>query len=263
MGNFDTDYISSAFLGEGYTDVWNIDSRVLFTEPAKSILTKRRDASSADAAKYTFEFCIIPNNGFLGNFDCLLKDVELKLCFDRTSAEQVLMCADGKWDPIDPKPTLEIKECFAITEWISSPNLRSYFDTIDYTPIRYEYEDCEVFVKSVQQSETNIRFDNLRGGNVPTHMFIGFIETAALNGSHLKSSTRFSNHDVEYINITLNGNGVNGYPMRITNGCPVQPLQKFLNCTNRTCDISSGKMFTADEFKYNWLWSHCLSLIHI
>ena len=170
------------------------------------------------------------------------------------------MCKDADWTALvdsDAVGQLVIKDCFAVADYVSSPNLRTYFDSINYTPLRYEYEDCEVFVKSIPQGETNIRFDNLRGGNIPSHIFIGFIETDALNGNHELSSTRFSPHHVQYMNISLNGNSVNGYPMSIDHNFAVQPLQKFIDCTNRTCDITTGKMFTPTEFKFNWLWSHC------
>ena len=123
--------------------------------------------------------------------------------------------------------------------------------------MKYEYEDCEVFVKSIPQGDTTVRFDNLRGGNVPSHMFVGFIETAALNGNHLKASTRFSPHGVEYMNISLNGNSVNGYPVRQQHGIAVKPLQKFIACTNRVCNVNTGKMVTPSEFGFNWLWAHC------
>ena len=260
VGNYDTDYITTAFANEGYTDVYNLDATRLFTET--ELVAERRENSnwSAGDKKYTFQFCITPNVGFLANEDLLLKDAELKLCFDRSDIKQVLMCKDADWTALvdsDAVGQLVIKDCFAVADYVSSPNLRTYFDSINYTPLRYEYEDCEVFVKSIPQGETNIRFDNLRGGNIPSHIFIGFIETDALNGNHELSSTRFSPHHVQYMNISLNGNSVNGYPMSIDHNFAVQPLQKFIDCTNRTCDITTGKMFTPTEFKFNWLWSHC------
>ena len=260
IGNYDTDYLTTAFANEGYCDVYNLDAARLFAET--DIVAERRENSVHIGAdkKYIFEFCITPNTGFLANEDLLLKDAELKLCFDRSDVKQVLMCQDADWTQLvaDGKAgQLVIKDCYAVVDYVSSPNLRTYFDAINYSPIRYEYEDCEVFVKSIPQGETDIRFDNLRGGNIPTHMFIGFIETAGLNGSNAKSSTRFSPHNINYVNISLNGNSVNGYPISIDHNSAVQPLQKFINCTNRSCDIATGKMFTPTEFKFNWVWSHC------
>ena len=189
--------------------------------------------------------------GFLGNNDPLPKNCEVKLSFDRTNPGTVLVADSAK------EVSLDIQNCYAVTEYVSSQDLRSYFDGIENQPIRYNFEDCEVYCKSVPQGETNIRFDNLRGGNVPSHMFIGLIETAALNGDFTKSSTKFAPHKVSQMNITLNGNSVNGYPLRSENERPTVPLTKFIDCTEQLYITSGGQQISASEFKFNWLWSHC------
>ena len=234
-----------------------MDAGLLLSEKGESIVEKRQDKGFHDtgAKKHIYQFCIIPNTGFLGNPDLLLKDVELKLCFDRADPRQAILAADDQWAN-NPNFKLEIKDCFALTEYVSSPDLRSYFDSIDYAPLKYDYEDCEVIVKSIPQGDTVVRFDNLRGGNTPTHIFIGFIKSEALNGSHARASTRFSSHDIEYMNISLNGNSVNGYPMQIKHNLPAQSIQKFFACTDRTCNINAGKMMDPNEFMFNWIWSH-------
>ena len=229
----------------------------LFSEDGKNILEKRREIGHHDGGnkKYIFEFCIIPNTGFLSNNDPLLKDVELKLCLDRADPQQAVMCKDADWTAIaDLKFT--IKDCFAVTEYVSSPDLRSYFDSIDYSPLKYNYEECEVIVKSIPQGDLTVRCDNLRGGNVPTQIFVGFIESVALNGKNSHASTRFAPHHVQYMNISLNGNSVNGYPIRTKNGIVTQPFQKFLDSTNRLCNVNAGEFLTPNGFEFNYLWSH-------
>ena len=257
IGNFDTDYICSAFAGEGYADLWNLDASQLFAEQGQKIRDRRVEIGYHDTGnnKFIFDFCVVPNTGFLGNPDLLLKDAELKLSFDRSNVEQVLMCKSDVWSGLG-NVKIDIKNCYAITEYVSSPSLRTYFDSIDYTPLRYEYEDCEVFVKSIPQGETNLRYDNIRGGNTPSHMFVGFIESSALRGQHSQASTRFGPHGVEVFNITVNGNSVNGYPLHVKHNIPTIPFQKFISCTNRQCDINGGKMLSPNEFEFNWLWSH-------
>ena len=200
---------------------------------------------------YTYDFCVIPLVGFLGNHDPLPKNTEVKLSFDRTQSGIPLIAAAEK------ELNLEISDCYAVTEYISSPELRSYFDGIENQPIRYEYEECEVYTKSIPQGETNIRFDNLRGGNVPSHMFIGLIETAALNGNMTKSSSRFSAWGVNRMNISLNGNSVNGYPVNVESERSTIPLTKFIDCTNQLQNWNGSQQLTPFEFNFNWLWSHC------
>ena len=252
IGNFNVDFISSGFIGEGYNDVFNadwisgIDTKGPYKENRQSYGTKAEGV-------ITYDFCVIPMVGFLGNSDPLPKNTEVKLSFDRTTNPAVSVIAAAEPDAIN----LRISDCYAVTEYISSPELRSYFDGIDNQPITYEYEECEVYTKSIPQGETNIRFDNLRGGNVPSHMFIGLIETEALNGDFTKSSSRFSAWGVNRMNISLNGNSVNGYPVNVENERCTIPLTKFIDCTNQLQNWNASQQLTPFEFNYNWLWSHC------
>ena len=234
-----------------------MEAAQLFSDRGEKIIERRCEIGHHDTVnkKYIFEFCMIPNTGFLSNNDLLLKDVELKLCFDRADPQQAVMCKAEDWAAVGDLK-FDIKDCFAVTDYVSSPDLRSYFDSIDYTPLKYDYEECEVIVKSLPQGDLDIRCDNLRGGNIPTQIFVGFIQSEALNGNHSHASTRFGDHKVEYMNISLNGTSVNGYPMRIKNGIITKPFQKFLASTNRVCNVNAGEFLSPNEFEFNNLWSH-------
>ena len=249
IGNYAVDYITSGFTAEGWTDIYNADwSDGINDKPQKAW---RISYATHANSQYTYDFCLIPTGGFLGQEDPLPQNTEVKLSFDRTPAS-ISLLADAAQDI-----TLELSDCYAVTEYVSSPEMRSYFDGIDNLPIRYDFEECEVYCKSVPQGETNIRFDNLRGGNIPSHMFVGLIETAALNGDFTKSSTKFAPHHVNYMNISLDGNSVNGYPMRVENERPTIPLSRFVDCINQVNNVDGGQQVSASEFKFNWLWSHC------
>ena len=39
---------------------------------------------------------------------------------------------------------IEIKDCHALTEYVSSVEIRDFFETIDVRPIVYEYESVDV-----------------------------------------------------------------------------------------------------------------------
>ena len=248
VGNYNIEFIKSGFIGEGYTDIYNANYAQAAQLAEAAI---RKSFGTTVEPNIVYDFCIIPNVGFLGNNDPLPVNTEVKLSFDRASPS-VAILSDA-----DPDVNLVIKDCFAMTEYISSPNLRAYFDGINTSPIKYDFEDCEVYTKSIPQGETNIRFDNLCGGNVPSHMFIGIIETAALNGDYALSSTKFSPHSVSQMNISLNGNSVNGYPVRVQSERPVIPMSKFVDCTNQIQSVDAGATLNSSEFMFNWLWSHC------
>ena len=113
IGNFDTDYICSAFAGEGYADLWNLDASQLFAEQGQKIRDRRVEIGYHDTGnnKFIFDFCVVPNTGFLGNPDLLLKDAELKLSFDRSNVEQVLMCKSDVWSGLG-NVKIDIKNCY-------------------------------------------------------------------------------------------------------------------------------------------------------
>ena len=58
------------------------------------------------------------------------------------------------------------------------------------------------------------------------------------------------------LNFTLNGNSVNGYPISIKNGSPINPMLKFFDVTNRLYNAQSGESLDHIAFHYNFIWSH-------
>ena len=253
-GNFNASTIKSAYNIEGYFDNYNLDKASL--KSSETILRMRKKGGYHDSLnkKRVYEFVIIPSCGFLNSPEPLMKDCELKLSFDRskpyTSVIDIGTTTPSVSDPI------EIKDVVAITEYVSSPNLRNYFDSIDYSPLTYEFDSCQIMVKSIPIGETEVRFDNLRGGKTPLAMFAAIIPQAALSGSADTSSTHFKLNNVDTMDFTLNGNSVHGFPLTVKNESPVQPLQKFLDATDRYYNVVCGETLTLIDFDYNWLWSH-------
>ena len=237
---------------EGYIDFTNCNADSFLTDDGKAIVHIRERTAIKNAGKCRYDFAFIPDVAFLSNADPLLKNCELKLRFDRADpAVALLKTADG-----GVCNSLEITDCYATTEYISSPELRNHFDRIETEPIMYNYEDVEVLVKSIPYNQTNIRFDNLRDGNTPSHIFAGIIKTDALDGNTDYSSSQFGCYNVDEMNFSLNGNSVNGYPLTIKNGSSVFPLQKFMDATKRTSNITCGKFLTPNEYRFNWIWAH-------
>lgn len=258
IGNFNTDAMCTNYIPEGYYDLLNLTKSQLdeTTGTYSETTAARKLGRSGDLSAHTkrYDFVLMPNIGFLASPDLLLNDCELKLSFDRSDISIPLVQCSGTVTNTVTK--IEIKDCVAITEYVSSPRLRTYFETVDNNPIIYEYDDCEVIVKSVTNGLTEIQFENIRGGNMPSYLFAGLIETKSLTGDLESSSTSFFNHKVKEFNITMNGNSVNGYPLTIDNVSPIFPMHKFLDVTNRLYNVNSGSSFTITDFFYNWIWAH-------
>ena len=58
------------------------------------------------------------------------------------------------------------------------------------------------------------------------------------------------------MNITLNGNAVNGYPVQIKNNSAIYPFYKFLDATNRYMNPFCGDFMKPSQFQSNWIYAH-------
>ena len=247
--------IQSGFMTEGYYDTYNFNANKLKLSGNSGLIQIRRQGASlsADNSTIRYEFVFTPNTGFLASPDLLLKDTELKISFDRTNPGTSLL-------EISTVKTeckyLEIKDCYAVTEYVSSQNIRDYFEIIERRPFVYEYEEVEVLVKNLPLNETDIRFDNIRGGVLPYYMFVGLIPQNALNGHFDLSSTNFECHNLTDLNITLNGNAVHGYPINIKDNSPIFPLQKFLDVTGQLYNSENGSATRIVDYENNFIHAH-------
>ena len=213
----------------------------------------RKIASTEESTNRRYEFAHTLNFGFLASPEPLLNNCELKISFDRSEWQTALI----EYGSVTTVCTeIKIEDCYAVTEYISSPRIRDYFEQINYNPITYQYEECDVIIKSIPQNETEIRFHNLRGGNTPSFVFAAIIPQAHLSGDKQVSSTRFTHNYVQEFNFMMNGNSVNGYPLQSKNGSAIYPLHKYLDTTGRLHNLKCGSTLNAQTFLYNWIWSH-------
>ena len=254
LGNFNQPYVETAFALEGYYDNYNYDISTLST--SKAVIDKRQlgyhvNTSTSGKSSHIYEFVMIPNIGFLGDPTPLLNNCELKLNFDRSPAACAIMSSQEV-----EAPYLEIKDCHAVTEWVSSANLKNYFAQIEYNPISYRYDEIEVLCKPLPMGTKNLRLDNLRGGNIPSYIFAGIIATDAINGDLALSSTNFACHNVTDINITLNGNSVTGYPMEIKNCSDTNAMFQFNDTIGRTYNNKCCAGLKKAHFYSNYIWAH-------
>ena len=254
MGNYDGGLVNTGFIFEGYVDNYNCPSKDFSLDGGQAIIATRNYHRYSVSGKKIYEFAVIPNMGFLGSPDLLVKNCELKLSFDRAPANvAVLKHGEPKEQLSD---VLAIKDCFATTDYISSPDIREYFSTIEYRPFVYHYDDVDVIIKNIPLGETDIRFDTLRGGNTPSYMFVGIIPQKSLTGDIEESSTGFRANNVSEMNITYNGNAVNGYPINIVENSYLYPMLKFYDVTGQLYNQNCGQTISGAEFEYNFLWSH-------
>ena len=251
VSNFDSKMMESGFIPEGYFDHYNADDTELLAE--SRVIERRNYLYHEEGTKRRYEFAFTPVMGFLGSPEPLLNNTELKISFDRCRPESALIATTSINDDCE---YIEIKDCHALTEYVSSPEIRDFFETIEVRPIVYEYDSVDVLIKNIPKGETDIRLDNIRGGKNPSYLFIGLIPQKSLNGDFGRSSTSFRNHELTDINLTLNGNSVNSFPINIKNNSLIYPLYKFLDSTDQLYNNQCGSTLTINDFQCNYLIAH-------
>ena len=263
IGNFNRNYLDTVMGCEGYYDSYNSGASELKKTGATKIVEFRRSGIveltetvtenkvSKERKYHWYEFSFMPNVGILADPDPLMSDCELKLTFGRAKpSTSVIQVKPGQLENI------ELKYVHAVTEYVSSPPMRQHFQMIETSPIVYNYDNIDVFTKQLPLNDTVVRFDHIKGGNVPSHIFAAIIPTAAISGDFEKSSTGFMLNNVSEFNFSLNGASCNGFPMVLRMKGSVVPLQQFHDVTGRLMNIESGSGMTLTKFETNYIWSH-------
>ena len=248
FGNLDSSNVVSVFSSSGYRDIANFTLDAL---PEGYIENRQLDAT-LDNNEYTYDFVLIPYCGFLASPHLLLNGCELRINLDRADPKCSFLRKDSKTTTLSK---IEIEDCYATVDYISSPQLREYFERVSMNPIIYEYDDLNVMTLSIPQHETHIRFDNIRTPQKPSYLFAGILESGDLNGVYDKPSTSFQLQKVKEMNILFNGNVCPGYPIK-SDKRYTKIFHQYVDVTNRLYNGSSGKTFDVPEFGINLVWSH-------
>ena len=265
LGNYSENQMRSSLNCEGWFDMRNYDADQMRTDQKHitgDLEICRRNGYvqvTKDSVKYRqYDFSYIPDFGFLGSMDPLAKNVELRLNFDRAPKSYSVMdyTGSGSDDDLKKDGPWKINDCHCVTEYISSPDLRSYYDTIQHSPLTYDYEDFVVITRPLDEKQKTLRVDGIQGGNLPIYMFAGIIDSSAIDGTKEKTVTGFRQFGVNQFNITLNGQSVNGYPIKCAKDRCTYPMVKWLDSTNRLNNNLSGRTMAVKSFRENFIWSH-------
>lgn len=105
-------------------------------------------------------------------------------------------------------------------------------------------------------NQQSIRLENLRGGNTPDYIFVGIIDTKALNGDFSLGSTVFQNHEIQDFSLTLNGSACQGFPIKISNNNPIWPFYKFYDVLGRNFNTRVSGQTKLEHFRDQVIFSH-------
>ena len=261
VGNFNPSYLTSAFYPAGYFDSWNIDTSRFVGPGGDNILSKIEDKRLSllnnNGNDQVYDLLFKPPTGLLNSKKPLLPKTEMILSFDRASSEISLLNKSNESDePLSGK-VVELKNVFMRANYYSTPYLRNYFSTITTEEISYRYDELAVYHKNLPQGSTIIRMNNIIGGNTPSYLFAGIIESSALNGDYTKSSTAFKRHGVIEFDLTLDGYSAHGFPLISENDSPINVYDKYLKTTNRKFDnICAEQMLPSDFQQFHYIYAH-------
>lgn len=261
LGNFDDSYMVTGFYSAGHFDMYNIGTSALETEEkistAEVLRASLRDINAPTEAFVTYDFIFRPPCGLLNSKKPLLAGTELTISFDRAISDLSMIAKTTNTMSDLLGHAFDLKNVHLTARYYSTPKLRNYFSKIQEGVITYKYDEIQVYHKNLPQGETNIRLSNILGGNCPSFIFAGVIESDAIVGSKLLSSSRFQRHSVIEFDLTLNGQSMNGFPLSSEGGSPANVYEKFLATTDRKFMNSCAGLVKPFDFKnFHYLYSH-------
>ena len=162
VGNFDSAFYTKAFITEGYFDIYSF-TELTDESDKKKLIDHRRKYLTPSNNSYRYQFILVPNHGFLNTSKPLPPKTELKLTFERATADHSLIKVGE--DSSLSGSVIKISNAFAQTSYISSPFLRNYFNQIEIQPIKYTYEETSVVTRNIQTNQQIIRLENIYGGD--------------------------------------------------------------------------------------------------
>jgi hypothetical protein len=227
-----------------------------FDSVDKTALEERRTFPAGDDTNAELEIVHYLEGGILNGIQPLPSNTEVKLSFDRAKAAMAFLYSKD----VAPFPTdldnevIDLLDPYLEVEYITSPYLRNYQSQIVDRPLTIMYDDCNVYLKSIQKGISTIRVDNLMGGLAPDYLYAGFIRTDALGGDFKLSSTCFAMLPIEYTNLTMNGMSVQGFPISSSYAFPLKLFCKFNETNGKTKKTMAGGSLTFQE----WCWTSSL-----
>ena len=129
----------------------------------------------------------------------------MKLTFTRAAGELAFLSEATSSGQIHTALTGSVKlsNPTLLAEYQSSSKLRSKLDKMKL--ITYNYESCDIIMRTLPQNTKVIRIDNLKNGNLPRLMFFGLIDSSNILGDFRLSSTAFRRHSIASLEVRVNG----------------------------------------------------------
>ena len=262
MANFNVGYVGSNLAQlEGYGITPHSADRDFITDILNDekidVISDREHACEDGNKDKIITYVLSLEGGILNCNQPLLNNTEVKLSFDRALASVGLIYREFGNAVTQPttmdNKVIDISDPYLEAEYVSSPYLRNFYAQIVDRPITMRYDDCNIYMKSVNKGQSMIRVNNVMGGLTPDYLFAGLVKTDALNGDFNLSSTQFINPSYAEICITLNGSPVQGYPMTVDDYA-MKMYSKFFDTIGKSKKTIAGSSLECQFFMKYYCW---------
>ena len=263
-GNFTPNNLSTAGYLSGYFDQWNVSTAEISGENSgvlPSVEAPRSSfAKTSDNEWAIFDLLFKPPVSILNSTKPLVPKTDMVISFDRAVSDLALIAKTSTAENPLENEVIPLENVFLRAAYYTSPYLRNYFDTITEKELSYRFDETQVLCKNIPQGMKVIRFSNLIGGNTPSYLFAGIIESSALMGNTKLSSTAFKQHGVYEFELTLDGQAVQNFPIKTEDGIPAQAFDSYLKSTHRFFNNKVSETIPIRDFaNFHFVYGHRFS----
>ena len=144
-----------------------------FDSVDKTALEERRTFPAGDDTNAELEIVHYLEGGILNGIQPLPSNTEVKLSFDRAKAAMAFLYSKD----VAPFPTdldnevIDLLDPYLEVEYITSPYLRNYQSQIVDRPLTIMYDDCNVYLKSIQNAISSFPICVKKCSNLKTIFF--------------------------------------------------------------------------------------------
>ena len=263
-GNFSPNYLSTGNYLMGYFDQWNVglaDISGANSSVLTAVETPRTPFAKTNDDKWAiFDLLFRPAVGILNSSKPLLPKTDMVLSFDRAISDLALIEKTPDVENPLENEVIELENVFLRATYYSSPYLRNYFQTVEEKELCYKFDETQVMCKNIPQGVKTVRFANLIGGNTPSYIFAAIIESDAVMGSTKFSSTAFKQHKVLEFDLTIDGQSVQGFPIKTEDQIPAMAYDSYLKATHRSFNNSVNDTIPIRDYRnFHFLYGHRFS----
>lgn len=137
--------------------------------------------------------------------------------------------------------------------FVESEKADAFYAKTKLYDVSIDYYDCnirrELLIDQVAEHKVKL-FE----GPIPSSIVFGFLSPTVFDGDYAKSTFKFGDHGLDQVDLQIDNQSLNGYPITMKSGNAVSFYLDYLKQTNRYENVfATGALSYANFEKYNFL----------